>query len=195
MTERDAATRKRTQEALSERAPRASVAHIASRAGCSDKSAECIDVERALPERAAGTARAPLKRNGRSRLAFAKLLNDALFRRWERGDDACSTRAIAQKCGVNQRTVHEYRHGEKSAPWALAYELPIEIVEEMNEAIISARAGGRTWRWAMALIRRGLDWVEEQGLAPADRHEAIDALSTAQERIAKMIRHLNEGER
>ncbi len=125
---------------------------------------------------------------------MAELLDDVLFRRWERGADNCSTRAIALRCSVNPSTIHEYRHGDKMVPWALAKVLPIEVVEEINETLIASRAGGRTWRWALALVRRGFDWIEERGVRPEDRHEATRALLAAQDRITKALGRLAEEE-
>jgi len=156
--------------------------------------AECTDEKSPLPDRAGTTARSPILRGGDARVRTAKLVSEVLFRRWERGDESCSTRAIAQRCKVNPRVVHDYRHGEKPVPWALAWVLPIEALEEINESIVTARAGGRTWRWALALVRRGLDWIEERGTRAEDAHEVKQALREAQRRILDVLERLDEEE-
>ncbi len=136
--------------------------------------------------------RGALKRGSRERIATAGLLDETLSKRAERGDENCSTRSVALRCKTNPRVIHEYRHAEKLAPWALAWVLPIEVVEEVHETIMARRGAGRSWRWAVSLVRRGVDWIEERGVRADDRDEATAALLALQGRIVKAIARVNQ---
>lgn len=177
---------------------RAGLPHLAAPsddvAECMESLADSTEANKTLADRKLSTARgpSPIKRGGKSRVFVAKLLRGTLLRRWDLGQESCSIRAVARHVNVNVKDVHEYTSGEKSAPWSLAMELPLDVVEEMNEAIVTARAGGRTWRWALSLIRRGLDWIEERGTSPADRHEVTQALREAQRRILDVLDRIDE---
>lgn len=147
-----------------------------------------------LAERRASTGRGPLARGSKERLATAALLNEVLSNRARHESDNCSTRAVALRCKANPRVIHEYRHGEKLVPWALAWVLPLDVVDEINETIMSKRGGGRSWRWALSLIERGVDWLEERGVRADDRDEASVALLALQGRLVKAIARVNQPE-
>ena len=170
----------RTQRVLAERAHRADVSHA-------EYTEERADCTRVLAEQ-----RGALRRGSTERLATASLLDEVLSKRAERGDESCSTRAVAHRCKTNPRVLHEYRHAEKLAPWALAWVLPIEVVEEINESIMAKRGAGRSWRWAVGLVRRGIDWIEELGVRADDRDEASAALLALQSRLVRAIARVNQ---
>jgi hypothetical protein len=80
------------------------------------------------------------------------------------------------------------------APWALAQVLPLDVVDEINETLIASRAGGRTWRWALSLIRRGLEWIVERDVRPDDRYEARSALLATHQKITALLQRWEQEE-
>lgn len=147
---------------------------LAEQAGRADlrDGAECTDIiadyTGASTQVLAEQVRGPLKRGSKERLTTASLLDNVLSRRAERGDENCSTRAVAKRCKTNPCVIHEYRHADKLAPWALAWVLPLEVVEEINDTIVdrSSSDPARPSAAQVALARCAFDLL----VAEEDNH-------------------------
>jgi hypothetical protein len=127
-----------------------------------------------------------------ARRRAAPILDHILHEHWLRGDYAVSNVALAERwCGVTEKTIRQWRDGEKPMPFEALLVLPPSLCDELFDALNDAR--GRTPRHAFVLLRAALDAVEH-GIANEDRRELQRELGDAQQRLAVLLACLAEEE-
>lgn len=125
---------------------------------------------------------------------MARSLDRILHEHWLRGDAGYSNVAVARYCGVDEKTVRQWRDGEKPMPAGALLVMPDEIVREVLDVVAKAR--GRKPKHGPTLLNEALDRCETAVLPMADRPEFLRVLLDAQTRINDMLKKLlQEGKR
>lgn len=119
----------------------------------------------------------------KARSEFARRFDAAMSEHWVRGEEAYSNTAVARACKVNEKTVREWRLGEKRIPPEAIALLPGQLFEETVAILESLRS--KTPKRAVIELRKSLTDLESQ-IAHEDPHEVVKALDAAAGRIAEL---------
>jgi L-rhamnose isomerase len=112
-------------------------------------------------------------------MAVADLVDEILEKRWAEGDESVSNRALADKLGVDERRLREYRDGEKYLPVAALMCLPQALAEDVAEQVLAARREQQGDRRAVLALGRAVARVEAMATHTVMRNEDRRALRRA----------------
>lgn len=124
-----------------------------------------------------------------ARVALASAFDGIMHGHWLRGEAAYSNVAVSRVCGVDEKTVRQWRANEKPLPWAAAIVIQSQLRFDVERQIDEVR--GKTPRRALTQLREALEALETQ-LAHEDAREVGRALDDAQEQLFRLARKVRE---
>lgn len=129
---------------------------------------------------------------------MADLFDELLEKRWAEGDESVSNRALADKLGVDERRLREYREAEKYLPLAALMCLPQALAEDVAEQVLATRREQQGDRRAVLALGRAVARVEAMAthtvMRPEDRHALKRALKAHAQHLAELGDELEDGE-
>lgn len=130
----------------------------------------------------------PLAVGGQAREFTAHLLDAALSRRWEDGEEWASNRSLAGRCGNTESVVRRWRNGEKSIPLAALRVLPMPLASELARGLLADRGGVQR---PLVGLRDALERLERP-VSADDLAEVKRALREARDRINARLDRFDE---
>jgi hypothetical protein len=125
-----------------------------------------------------------------ARMTLAKAFSVAMHEHWLRDNHAYSNAAIGRLCGVDEKTVRQWRSSEKPIPATVLVLLPTQLYDDVLAAIAASR--GVLPKRALIQLRKALSDLRSQ-IAHEDKGEVTRALLDAQSQIAEILRFVLEG--
>jgi hypothetical protein len=119
-----------------------------------------------------------------ARAEFARAFDSVMHNHWLAGEGAYSNVAVARACGVDEKTIRQWREGEKPFPAAALTLLPGQLFDEIMSHVAAAR--GRTPRRAVVQLREALTALRVQAVHE-DQHELTRALLDAQRELLDIM--------
>ena len=124
-----------------------------------------------------------------ARAALARAFDAALHEHWLRGDAAYSNCAVARAVGVDEKTVRQWRDGEKPIPAAALSLLPGVLHDQVLAEI--SRMRGRARKRAVVMLREVVTGLRAE-LAHEDAREVRRAIHDAQRELLELADELAE---
>lgn len=126
---------------------------------------------------------------GRARRVAADLFHGVLTERWERGDDSVSNRVLADRyLEVDEKLVRQYRDGRKHVPLAALVVLPVPVVRDIVDRLMTLR--GVSEREDAATLRQTIRRLRER--QPRDRAELLRVAKDARDELIALVDQLSE---